>query len=444
MNNKNSSSNRGLLSRKAAWDVLQAVSAGAYGDLALNRVIKKYSLIGLDRALTTELAYGSIRYRYLLDCWIDYLGKVPAIKQPPLMRWLLHIGLYQILYMERIPVSAGINTTVELAKNSQLNKLTPVVNGFLRNVSRHLIEGKSLPVPLNTSKRLSVENSLPYWLIEELIAIFGAEDAEEIAKASNKHPTFDLRVNRLKASPQIIREKFKNEGITSDLIKDSPDGLQLKVGLADLREWPGYELGEWCVQDRSSQWVAPLLEPRPGDRILDACSAPGSKTTHIAELIANNGEIWAVDRSSTRLKLVEENANRLGASCIRFLAADSVNLFTIKPEWKSYFQRILVDAPCSGLGTLARNADARWRMTPKKIKELVLLQEQLLEGVLPLLTPGGRIVYSTCTIHPDENYRQIEKFIKNHSELRLKDQWQILPKGENIGDGFYAAIIERN
>lgn len=433
-----------MVSRKAAWEVLQAVSAGAYADVALNRAVKKYSLTGLDRSLTTELAYGSIRYRYLLDHWIDYLGKLPARKQPPLLRWLLHVGLYQILYMERIPVSAAINTTVQLTKGSQLHRLSSVVNGLLRSANRHLIEGNTFPVPLNTSKSLALENSLPDWLIEQLISELGIKHAEEIAKASNKSPTFDLRVNRLKSTPQIIQKEFEKVGIKSELIDDFPDSLELITGLGDLREWPGYELGQWCVQDRSSQWVAPLLDPKPGDHILDACSAPGSKTTHIAELIANQGEIWAVDRSLTRLNLVVENTTRLGSNAINFLVADSENLLIEKPKWKRYFQRILVDAPCSGLGTLARHPDARWRITPKKIEELVSLQQHLLEGVLPLLAPGGRIVYSTCTISQKENQLQVKRFVETHPEVQLTYEKQILPRKEHAGDGFYAAIIESN
>ena len=441
---KNLSRKTGLSARKAAWDVLQAVSAGAYADVALDRAIKKYSLTGLDRSLTTELAYGSIRYRYLLDGWIDYLGKVSARKQPPLLRWLLHIGLYQILYMKRIPVSAGINTTVEIAKGSQLKRLTSVVNGFLRNVNRHLLEGKSLPVPSSLPNRLALSYSFPCWLIEEFLLIFGKKITEDIVTASNKAPTFDLRVNRLKTTPHAVKKNFEKIGIETDFIDASTEGLQLNSGLAELLESTGYHHGEWCVQDRSSQWIASLLEPQPGDRILDACSAPGSKTTHVAALIGNRGEIWAVDRSSERLKLVVENAARLGANSIKTFVADAVNLLNKKPEWEGYFQRILVDAPCSGLGTLARHPDARWRITPKKIEELILLQEQLLKGVRPLLAARGRLVYSTCTILPGENQDQIHRFLETCPELRLICQQQILPSEKKSGDGFYAAVLEKD
>ena len=221
-----------------------------------------------------------------------------------------------------------------------------------------------------------------------------------------------------------------------------PDCLQVKSGLGDLHKWPGYQEGKWCVQDRSSQSVSLLLDPKPGENVLDACSAPGSKTTHLAELMGNVGEIWAIDRSRSRLNLVSINAKRMRADCINVLEADSLDLLKIKPEWEKFFQRILLDAPCSGLGTLARNPDARWRMTPEKINELVILQMKLLKKTLPLLTSGGRIVYSTCTIHPEENFRQIERFLVSHPELKLRGQQQILPSFDHGGDGFYMAVLE--
>ncbi len=433
---------KGLLPRRAAWEVLQAVSAGAYADIALDRIIKKYSLKGVDRSFMTELAYGSIRYMYFLDHWIDNFGKIPAKKQQPLLRLILHLGLYQILKMDRVPTSAAINTTVEIIKNSELNGLTSFVNGFLRAVSRFVAEGKTLQLNQKLSENLSLHHSLPLWLIEELIDWYGEEVAEDIAKASNQVPSFDLRVNRLCSTPVRLQNEFKLVGIESDLIDDSPNGLEIKLGLGDLCNWPGYESGKWCVQDRSSQWVTPLLSPKPGDRILDACSAPGSKTTQLAELIANEGEIWAVDRSLSRLNLVSINSLRLGATCINLLKADASTLLSIKPEWKKYFQCILIDAPCSGLGTLARHPDARWRMNPNKVKELIELQGKLLEGIFPLLSSGGRLVYSTCTINPFENSHQISRFLSKHHGIRLIQQQQILPQFEKAGDGFYAAVLE--
>ena len=431
----------GILPRKAAWDILLAVASGAYADVALHRTLNSYPLESHDRALVTELAYGAIRQRYFLDAWIDLLGKVSAEKQPPVLRWLLHVGLYQILKMKRIPSSAAIYTTVELAKNSSLKKLAPVVNGLLRSVLRANIAGKSLPMSKNPAVRLSQNQSLPIWLSQELINWKGEIDAQKIAVSFNKTPLIDLRVNSLRSNPINIKKKFQEVGIQSKFIDGCPCGIEVESGIGNLIELPGYKEGEWSVQDRSSQLVAPLLKVQEGDRILDACAAPGGKATHIAELVQNKCEFWAVDRSEKRLQRLKTNAERLGASCINTCHANSLNLVDLMPQWEGYFQRILLDAPCSGIGTMARHPDARWRMSPEKILELVSLQADLLEKIVPLLSKGGLIVYSTCTIHPEENHRQIENFLLKFDRFDLICQRQIWPDIDNLGDGFYSAVL---
>jgi 16S rRNA (cytosine967-C5)-methyltransferase len=197
------------------------------------------------------------------------------------------------------------------------------------------------------------------------------------------------------------------------------------------------------VQDCSAQSIAPLLDPQPGDRILDACAAPGGKATHVAELVGDQAEIWAVDRSAGRLKRVAANAARLGFASINALAADAANLLEQRPQWRESFQRILIDAPCSGLGTLARHPDARWRVTPESIRGLLPQQQALLDGLLPLLAPQGVLVYATCTIHPDENQKQIQALLKRHSALRLEQESQRWPDQASGGDGFYSAVLQR-
>ncbi len=431
-----------MLSRKAAWEVLQAVSAGAYADIALDRILRKYSIKGSDRKLVTELSYGSIRQRKLLDCWIDYLAKVKAVNQPPLLRWLLHIGLYQILKMERIPMSAAVDTTVEIANKNKLKKLAPVINAVLRQAIRKISLKQDLPCPSSISQQLGQRHSLPDWLAKELVSWCGDKDAEKVAHASNQLPSFDLRINKCRTTVKELQRELSEKGIESIPIISCDYGLEIIKGLGDLTDWPGYEEGKWVVQDRSSQWIAPLLDAQPDEKILDACAAPGGKTTHLAEIISNQGEIWAVDRSAKRLNKVSQNAFRLGHNSLHFLVADASSLLQVKSQWKGYFQRILLDAPCSGLGTLARNPDARWRMNPSKIEELVRLQESLLNGVLPLLSKGGRIVYSTCTIHPKENSLQVQKFVSLNSRVKLTYENQIWPDDKNSGDGFYAAVID--
>tara|TARA_B100000989_G_scaffold65251_1_gene45333 strand:- start:970 stop:1575 length:606 start_codon:yes stop_codon:yes gene_type:complete len=197
----------------------------------------------------------------------------------------------------------------------------------------------------------------------------------------------------------------------------------------------------WVVQDRSSQWVAPLLNPMKGEKILDACSAPGSKTTHLAALANDGAEILAVDRSEKRLKILQSNLERLNIKSVKTFKADATTLINIKPNFLSYFDKILIDAPCSGIGTFARNPDIRWSLSKDKINQLILLQEKLLETIFPLLKKNGTLVYSTCTICPEENNLLIKKFLSKNKELKLDTERQILPRLDKPGDGFYAAKI---
>ncbi len=441
--NKKLSSKKGIDARKAAWEVIQAVGGGAFADVALERIFNLYSFKSIDKALITQLSYGAIRQRYFLDCWIDFLGKVSAKKQPPLLRWLLHLGLYQIFKMERIPPAAAINTTVELAKTHQLKKLAPVVNGILRSALRSKEKGLQLPKSNNLSLELAKNESLPVWLTDELIDWKGVDDAYEIAKAFNTVSPIDIRVNKLRADLKEIKESFDSCGIKNQLIPNCPYGLEVSAGVGEPKNWPGYAEGKWSVQDRSSQLIAPLLGALPGEKILDACAAPGGKSTHIAELINNQGEIWSVDRSTLRAKKILANSERLGTTCLQLLVANSNDLLDENPEWEACFHRILIDAPCSGLGTLARHPDARWRMNKDHIQELVKLQSQLLKSLAPLLKDGGKMVYSTCTIHPDENSNQIKNFLKIDSKFLLEYEKQIWPGEEDNGDGFYIAVLNK-
>ena len=434
---------QGVEARKAAWEVIQAVGGGVFADVALERIFHLYSFKSVDKSLITELSYGAIRQRYFLDCWIDFLGKVSAKKQPPLLRWLLHLGLYQILKMERIPPAAAINTTVELLKNHHLAKLAPVVNGILRSALRSKERGLSLPKSRTPSLELAKNESLPLWLVDELIAWKGFEDARRVAQAFNRVSPIDVRVNKLRANVKDVKEIFDSLGIKNQLISGCPTGLEVPAGVGEPKKWPGYEEGKWSVQDRSSQLIAPLLGAMPGEKILDACAAPGGKSTHIAELINNDGKIWSVDRSSRRSKKISANSERLGINCLQLLVTDSNELLVKHPEWKSFFDRILIDAPCSGLGTLARHPDARWRMNKDSIRELVALQSHLLKSLAPLLKRGGKLVYSTCTIHPDENCKQIKNFLQLTSEFSLEYEKQIWPGDEGAGDGFYIAALNK-
>lgn len=437
----------GLGPRRLAWSVLQAVAAGAWADAALERALRRSSLPPRDRALATDLAYGAIRQRALLDAWITARGRLAADKQPPTLRWLLHVGLYQLLVLQRVPASAAVSTTVQLAREGGLERLTPVVNGLLRAVLRQrqdLPAGaapwEGLPLPETAAGCLALRHSLPLWLSQELLQWGPASAAESFGQACNAPPPLDLRVNTLRSDPASLISRFAAVGLRAEPLPDVPEGITLLDRPGDPRALPGYAEGHWSVQDRQAQRIVPLLDPQPGERILDACAAPGGKATHCAERMGDQGEVWAIDRSSARLQRLAANAERLGLAALRPLAVDATTLLDTHPDWRARFDRILLDAPCSGLGTLARHADARWRQTPETVETLATLQDALLEGLAPLLAPGGHFVYATCTVHPRENQERIAACLarQTHWQLLRDEQWWPRPGG---GDGFYAAVV---
>lgn len=439
---------KGLAPRRLAWQVLQAVAAGAYADGALERELGRTPLAPVDRGLATELAYGAIRHRRLLDAWLDQLGKVPAERQPPKLRWLLHIGLYQLLASDRVPPSAAVSTTVELAKRGGLARLAPVANGMLRAFLRRREAGDRLPLtPAQSADpvvSIGVRHSLPDWLTRELLEWLPPERVEAFGSACNSAPSLDLRVNCLRSSPAAVQAALAGAGVEAIPIEGLPSGLTLKARSGDLSRLPGFAEGYWCVQDRAAQRIAPLLDPQPGERILDACAAPGGKSTHLAELMGDQGLVLALDRGEARLRRVSRNAERLGLQSIAVQHGDATALAQEQPDLRASFDRILVDAPCSGLGTLARHADARWRIDPAAIDELVVLQRQLLDGLLPLLKPQGRLVYATCTVHPRENSQLMDAVLADHPELQLQRSWQLWPgEAAGAGDGFYAALLQQ-
>ena len=417
------------------------VSNGTYSDHALEKVLKNYQFNSLDIAFITELSFGCIRYRKFLDLWIDHISKFSHQKQPPKLRWLLHIGLYQLLKMDKIPFSAAISTTVEVAKRTDLKGLAGTVNAILRNAIRNL-EKENLPkISSDEIEVLSCMESLPLWLVNEIVDWVGIEEAKNLIKAFNKKPSIDLRINSLKTDLNKFLKELNESNINAAPIKYLNHGVALNSNPRSIKNLPGYKDGMWVVQDRSSQWVAPLLNPMEGEKILDACSAPGCKTTHLAALANDAAEILAVDRSEKRLKILQSNLERLNIKSVKILKADATSLIDIKPNLLYYFDKILIDAPCSGIGTFARNPDIRWSLSKDKINKLIILQERLLNCILPLLKKNGILVYSTCTICPEENYLLIKRFLSKNKELKLDSERQILPRFDKPGDGFYAAKI---
>ncbi len=391
---------------------------GAFTDIALDRVLRTTKLNSADRGLVTELVYGSVRRSRSLDALIDQLGKKKAHQQPPELRTILHIGLYQLRYQERIPPSAAVNTTVELAKENGFKGLAGVVNGLLRQYERLAASSSdSLQLPVESVERLGVLHSFPDWIIQMWIEQLGVEETEQLCEWLNQSPSIDLRINPLRVSIEDVEAAMQSAGVNVHRLPQLPQALRVAGGTGTIQKLPGFSEGWWTIQDSSAQLVSHLLDPQAGDVVIDACAAPGGKTTHIAELMEDEGKIWACDKAASRLKKLKENVQRLQLKSIQICTGDSRNF----SQFTNSADRVLLDAPCSGLGTLHRRPDIRWRVTAATVDELSVLQGELLEQAATWVKPGGVLVYATCTLHPQENEGVILRFLERHSH------WQIEP-----------------
>ncbi|MBD2493482.1 16S rRNA (cytosine(967)-C(5))-methyltransferase [Nostoc sp. FACHB-280] len=404
--------------RQIAFVALRDVHKGAYADVALDRVLRKFKLPDSDRRLATELVYGSVRRLRTLDALIDQLATKKAHQQPPELRTILHLGFYQLRYQERIPPSAAVNTTVELAKENGFSGLTGFVNGLLRQYIRLAEKSpEPLQLPDNPVERLGILHSLPDWIIQVWLDQIGVAETEKLCEWMNQTPTIDLRINPLRTNLEQVATALESAGVLAQKIPNLPQALRLISSTGAIQNLPGFTEGWWVVQDASAQLVSHLLDPQPDEVVIDTCAAPGGKTTHIAELMQDQGKIWACDRTDSRLRKLQENARRLNLQSIEICTGDSRNL----PQFYNIGDRLLLDAPCSGLGTLHRHADARWRQTPESIQELSQLQKQLLSHTSNFVKNGGVLVYATCTLHPAENEAVISEFLAENP------QWQIEP-----------------
>ncbi|MGA0199091.1 MAG: 16S rRNA (cytosine(967)-C(5))-methyltransferase [Prochlorotrichaceae cyanobacterium] len=405
--------------RHLAWTTLMKVYQGAYADVALQNSLKDSQLLPPDRALMTELVYGCVRRQRTLDTIVQQLSSKPQ-KLAAELRVVLQIGLYQLRYLSHIPAAAAVHTTVELCKSVKVAYGVGFVNAVLRQyLRRQEAQPEVLSLPPDPLDRLGILHSYPRWILEtwetQLQDGAAESDLEQLCEWFNRPPRIDLRVNPLRASLETVQAAFKAVGTEVEPIVGLPQALTLPLGAGAIPLLPGFAEGHWMVQDRSAQLVSHWLDPQPGETIADACAAPGGKTLHLAELLQNQGTILAYDRTVSRLKKLRANLKRLGVTCIDICQGDS----QAQPDLEGRCDRVLVDAPCSGLGTLHRHADARWTQTAETVKELADLQGKLLRSAATWVKPGGVLVYATCTLHPAENEHQIAAFLEDHP------QWSI-------------------
>ncbi len=437
--------------RRAAFDILRRVEReGAYASILI-AALPESDLSREDRALAQEIALGTLRHQKSLDYFIERYSRrlVGRLDLPVLVA--LRMGLYQLRYLSRIPARAAVNESVNIVKNAGTRSAAGMVNAVLRNAARRLDEepGKEIADPL---EKLSVAVSHPRWMLERWIAQLGEEAARELALANNEPPRAAFRVNTLLASEDEALALLRSEGVGARQSEIAPGAFLLERGGA-AAALEAIEKGLIYFQDEASQLVSLLLEPLRGGSVLDLCAAPGSKTSHIAALTGNDCWIVAADIHPHRLAALSASCRRLGVDCVSPVALDATFDLPVI-EGARGFDRVLIDAPCSGTGTLRRNPEIKWRLTPRDIERLAEVQLSLLSRGARAITSGGRLVYSTCSIETEENERVINRFLESGAPFRLirpdanpdlitEDGMMRTFPHRHGADGFFAAVLEK-
>lgn len=398
---------------------------GSYANLALNKLLEQYQPGKLDRAFATELVYGILRNLNTIDWVLAHFLKQPLASQTIWIRNILRMGTYQILFMPRVPDSAACNESVNLAKKYGHEGVAKFVNGVLRNVARQQ-NNLDFPDPKESPvDYIALKYSHPTWLVERWLKEYGFDQTIALCQANNRPANNTVRTNTLKISREQLITRLQEEGVEARETNYAPEGLNIS-GFLSYRALNSFREGLFQIQDESSMLVAHVLNPSTGAKVLDVASAPGGKTTHVAQLMKDSGQIIACDIYSHKLDLIKDNCQRLGIQSIQVEVADARELNQKYQGWADY---ILVDAPCSGLGVLRRRPDARWRKDPSQIPGIVRLQKDILKSAAECLRPGGVLVYSTCTITREENLGVVEEFLKEHPEFSMGDLRQFLPAG---------------
>jgi len=410
--------------RGIALEVLYAVDREeAYSNISLNRLLEKYRPEKLDRGFVTELAYGTLRNQGTIDWVLGRFLKKPLGQLPPLIKNILRMGVYQILYMDKVPDSAACNESANLARNYGHPGTVKLVNGVLRNVARNREQLDFPDIERDPVKGISIRYSHPEWIVRRWVEEFGPREAEKLCQANNEIPPNTVRTNTLRITRDELKQVLAREGVESAEGKYAPETLVIE-GFKSIGGLAAHRSGLFMVQDESSTLVSHALSPEPGSYVIDACSAPGGKSTHLAQLMNNRGRILSADIHPHKITLIKENAARLGVEIIEPVVLDAVEL---DKEYTGRADYVLVDAPCSGLGVLRRRPEIRWRKTPEQISLLHELQVKILSSAARCLKPGGVLVYSACTVTREENMDVINEFLKSSRNFALESLAGYLP-----------------
>ncbi|MFI3227045.1 MAG: 16S rRNA (cytosine(967)-C(5))-methyltransferase RsmB [Clostridia bacterium] len=424
--------------RKIAFDILQDVHINkSYANLSLKDRLKNQK--PLDASFITRIVFGVLQNEIYIDYYIKKYTKGKRIK-PKIME-ILRIGVYQILFMDKVPDNAAVDECVKITKQLKLQSLSGFVNGVLRSISR---EKDNLPQISASTKAeyLSVKYSHPLWLVEKFMSEFSKEDVEQILIANNQNAPIVCRVNTVKTTVNDVIKKLENIEVT---VCETPENSLILSKTGDIEQLQAFQDGDIYVQDFASQYAVSVLSPTEGSTLIDCCSAPGGKSFLSAQYMQNKGEIFSFDIHPHKLEIIEKTASRLGLDIIKTGVQDA-SVFDVKLEKTADF--VLCDAPCSGLGIIRRKPEIRYK---EDISELPQIQLDILSNVSRYVKNGGTLVYSTCTIISDENTQVVEKFLENNEDFYLEDftiqgksqsMLTLLPHIHNT-DGFFIAKLRR-
>ena len=416
--------------------ILQRDAGGDFVEARLEAELAQTQLSPPDRHLCQELAYGIIRWQGTLDWLIG--RKTDTRAQKPMLQNLLRLGLYQIFWLDRIPAHAAVHETVELAKQSGFNTQAGFINAVLRGYLRDFDVTRGL---LGELKRTQphLGYSHPEWLVARWQARWGADPTAKLMEWNNTPPKTFARANTLKADPGKLLTQWRDENVEYDFVRrdwlEENAVFELKSH-PPLSLLPSFQQGLFYVQDPSTLLAVRELDPQPGESVLDLCAAPGGKLTALAQLMRNEGRLLAHDTTPERLKLIDQNCARLGITCAQTTS-------TLNPQPATLCDRILIDAPCSNTGVMRRRVDLRWRIRPGEIGRLRSAQLELLRQAATLLKPGGRLVYSTCSLEPEENGEVVTEFLAGHADFKLDLTRELLPFVDGV-DGTFTARMVKN
>lgn len=409
--------------REIAVSILVKTQAGSYSNLLLSQYLND-NITQKDRALITQLVNGVIQNKLLLDYIMSQFSKIKLSKLTPFVKNAIRLGIYQVYFLNRVPDFAAVNESVNLVKKNEGRKAANFTNAVLRNVLRHK-EMLSFPEKdKDITKYLSVYYSFPPWMVKRWLGLFGADFTEKLCRAFNEPPCLCIRVNTLLTNRNNLLQRLKDEGVHAVPGKFADEAIYI-LQSPPIHQLKSFEDGLFTVQDESSIIASLAVDPKANEQVLDVAAAPGGKSTHMAALMQNQGTIVSWDIHPHRVKLIEENASRLKASIVKTRVKDAKIL---DETMMGSFDRVLIDAPCSGLGVIRRKPDIKWSKKPDDIKALRNEQEHIFFVCSKYVKPGGVLVYSTCSIEPKENEELVEDFLAKNQEFAYDDLRKSLPE----------------